>query len=169
MSKVGKKFKTKAEIESFNGQNTEVFYQGGSLIFDCFNKEKDLVEYIVNNIDSFVGHYFNDKVISFEIDKPLKKQFGLSARGKRVDLFIQGEEGIYIIEFKNAKNPTEIRSAIGQILDYGREYLDPKKELVIVSNMYDVDVAKTIKYYNLPIRYIVFSKNIAMEVKEIVN
>lgn len=63
----------------------------------------------------------------------------------------------------NAKNTTEIRAGIGQLLDYGREYLDPKKELILLANMYDENTAKTIEFYNLPIRYIVFSKDKSLE------
>ena len=122
-----------------------------------FKKEKDLVKYITDNVDKFVLMQFNDKVVSYEVDKPVNRQ-SFWPRGRRVDLFIQWENWIYIIECKNAKNSIDIRSWIGQLLDYWREYLDPKKELVLIANMYDENTAKTIIFYNLPIRYIIISK-----------
>lgn len=55
---------------------------------------------------------------------------------------------------------------IGQILDYGREFLDPKKELMIITTKFDRNTAKTIKHYRLPIRYIYIDKNRIMEYLE---
>lgn len=127
-----------------------------------FDKEKDLVKYITDNIDKFVLIQFNDKVISYEVDKPINRQ-AFWPRWRRVDIFIQWQNWIYIIECKNAKNSTEIRYSLWQLLDYWREYLDPKKELILIANMYDESTAKTISYYNLPIRYIIFSKNNSLE------
>lgn len=130
---------------------------------NSFEKEIDLVNYIVLNIDKFVNDILNDELISFEVDMPINKQNRLSPRGRRIDLFIKGKNKTYIIETKNPTSGTENRAAIGQILDYGREFTDPKKELIIITSKFDINTAKTIKYYNLPIRYIYLSKKRTLE------
>ena len=127
-----------------------------------FDKEIEMVNYIANNIDNFAKDILNDEVVSFEIDKPIDRQ-RFWPRWRRVDIFIQWKQWPYIIECKNAKNSTEIRFAIWQLLDYWREYLDPKKEMLLIANMYDENTAKTIAHYWLPIRYIVFTKSKSFE------
>lgn len=163
MADVGRPLKFQSVEELQNLKNGEVFYSGTTFLFEDFYKEKDLVEYFIENIHILVKNYFDDEVVSFEVDKPIQQQLIRSPRGRRIDIFVQGKNKTYIIEAKNAKNTTELRSAIGQILDYGREFLDPKKELVILSNMFDINTAKTISFYNLPIRYIVLNKDRSLE------
>lgn len=131
-----------------------------------FEKEIDLVNYIVLNIDKFVNEFLDDELISFEIDMPINKNVTLAPRGRRIDLFIRCKNKIYIIETKNPKSGTENRGAIGQILDYGREFTDSKKELIIITTKFDINTARTIKYYSLPIRYIYLSKKRILEFKD---
>lgn len=128
-----------------------------------FEKEKDLVEFICINIKSFVTDILDDKLLSFEINKPIETKLELAPRSKEIDLFIKGVKNTYIIEAKRPRNSTSMRSAIGQILDYGREITDPKKKLIIISTWFDYDTMETIKHYNLPIRYMYISKENLME------
>lgn len=128
-----------------------------------FVKENNLVDYIICNIECFARDILRDTVISYEKEKPIDDFRRFGARGKRVDLYILGKRKEYIIEFKNPKYKSECRSAIGQILDYGREFSDSKKELIIITTFFDLDTAKTIEYYNLPIRYIYLSKKHILE------
>lgn len=123
-----------------------------------FKNEKELVKFIVCHIDDFTKILFNDSVISFETEYEIDKRHKLSPRGRRVDIFISGVKSKYLIETKCPKFGTESRAAIGQVLDYGKEFCDENVELVIVTTNFDIDTAKTIKYYNLPIRYIYLSK-----------
>lgn len=132
-----------------------------------FINENDLVDYIIQNIDNFAKDILQDRIINYEKEKPIKKNKRFSPRGKRIDLYIVGEKNNYIIEFKNPKYKSECRNAIGQILDYGREFSDSKKEMIIITTYYDIDTAKTIKYYNLPIRYIYLSKRNVLEYMEV--
>lgn len=133
-----------------------------NLYNNSFNKEKDLEMFIVNNIESFVSDFLNDTLISFEIDAPIdRKKFW--PRWRRIDLLIKWKKSIYIIELKNPSSWTENRAAIWQILDYWREYLDPKKELIILTTKFDINTHETIKYYNLPIRYIYIDKKRILE------
>src|SRR3990167_1860061 len=136
---------------------------GERIVFSDFKKESDLVGFVCRNINDFARIYLKDEVVSYEVDKPISAQRFLSPRGRRIDLFIEGKNGIYIIEAKNAENTTEIRYAIGQLLDYGREYNNLNKELILLSNLYDSNTIKTIKFYNLPIRYLVFNKKQGLE------
>ena len=133
---------------------------------DNFEKEINLVDYIVLNIDKFVSEFLEDELISFEVDMPINKATRLVPRGRRIDLFIKCKNKIYIIETKNPSSGTENRAAIGQILDYGREFTDSKKELIIITTKFDINTARTIKYYDLPIRYIYLSKKRILEFKD---
>lgn len=147
-------------------QNGDILVRGDRVIFDDFQSESDMVDYIIRNIDNFASIHLNDKIVSFEVDKDIAKQAIRCPRGRRIDIFIQGEKGVYVIECKNSKNTSSTRAGIGQLLDYGREFLDPKKELILISNTYDSNTAKTIEYYNLPIRYLIINKINTLEFKE---
>lgn len=96
---------------------------------------------------------------------PIGNKYALGNNGGRpFDLFIQGSKKIYLIELKNPSANTENRAAIGQILDYGTEFLDPtKKELVIITTMFDNYTARVISFYKLPIRYIYLDKERFLE------
>lgn len=130
---------------------------------DDFKKEINLVDYIILNIDKFAKEILQDEIIEFETEKNIVERCCFSPRGKRVDLYIKGKKKDYIIEFKNPKYYHENRCAIGQLLDYGREFSDSKKDLILITTKFDLDTARTIKYYNLPIRYIYLSKKHIME------
>jgi hypothetical protein len=135
---------------------------------DDFKKEKDLIEYIVLNIDKFCQDILDDKLISFEKEYPLTPQLN-KGRRKMADLYIVCENGRYLIEGKNPFYKAENRYAIGQLLDYGREYIDSKKGevyLVLITTRYDLCTAKTIKYYNLPIKYVYIDKKRILELND---
>lgn len=121
-----------------------------------FKSENELRDFIVRNIDNVCKDFYNDKVINYKIDFPIQKQLKFSPRKRRIDLVIFGKKSNYLIELKNPRFGTESRAAIGQILDYGREFLNYK--LSIITSKFDINTAKTIKYYNLPIRYIYTNK-----------
>jgi len=130
-----------------------------------FDKEKILLDYIVEHIGFFVEDVLDDKLISFECEKPTGiKQTRFSPRRKRVDIYIVAEKQNYIIELKNPKYVSENRKAIGQLLDYGRELNNT--QMILVTTLFDIDTAKTIEYYNLPIRYVYFDKDKSLEFKE---
>jgi len=63
-------------------------------IFKCndFEKEKDLLDFIVTHIEEFTQTVLDDEVISFEVELPITKQRVASPRGRRVDLFIKGKK-----------------------------------------------------------------------------
>jgi hypothetical protein len=166
MADVGRPLKFKS-VEELDGQSDGFFaFCGDKLCTNQFAKEKDVEDFISNNIELFTKDILNDELISFEIDASIRKPHGFAPRGRRVDLVVQGKKKLYIIELKNPLSGTENRAAIGQILDYGREYLDSKKELIIITTKFDTNTAKTIKYYNLPIRYIYMDKKRFLEFVE---
>jgi len=129
-----------------------------------FKHEKDFCAWIVSNMDKFCTDILNDELVSFEIERnmaPLQNRC-LSPRPKRVDLLIQGTGQTYLVELKNPYHKAENRKAIGQLLDYGRSFVKPA-QLVLVTTNFDLDTAKTIEHYNLPIRYIYLSKEKMLE------
>ena len=71
------------------------------------------------------------------------------------------ENNKYIVELKNPHYLCENRHALGQLLDYGREL--PGSQLILLSTSFDFSTQATIKYYNLPIRYIYFEKTRCLE------
>ncbi len=153
-------FKSQKDLEWISDWTIGIKWD--SIKNDDFNKEKDIEEYIVSNIELFTKSILNDKVVSYEVNKPISYQY-FWPRWRRIDLYIQWEKCIYIIELKNPSSWTESRAAIWQILDYWREFLETKKELIIITTHFDSNTAKTIKYYNLPIRYIYIDKKRSLE------
>lgn len=153
--------------ENKNNEYAKIrIYDTYTIKTDEFKKEKDIEEFIVCNIEKFVNDILEDKLIYYEVNKPIEKQNMMCPRGRRIDLFIKGENKIYIIELKNPTSLIDNRMAIGQILDYGREFADSKKELIIITTKFDINTAKTIDYYNLPIRYIFLSKERCLEYEQ---
>ncbi len=155
------KFKTKEDLQG--AKDGLVEFPVELLRSSEFGKEKDLEQFIVLNIEKFTRDFLQDDVVSFEVNKPIAVQRFISPRGRRIDLVIVGKNKTYLIELKNPLSGTESRASIGQILDYGREYLDPKKELLIITTKFDMNTAETIRFYNLPIRYIYLDKKRIME------
>ena len=152
-----------------NVPDGQVTIDPGALKTKDFRKEEELLDYIILNIDKFCQDILKDKLISFEAEYPFRKQVKLSPRDKRVDLLIVCRNKDYIVELKNPRYLMENREAIGQLLDYGREYLDSKKEmpeLILITSRYDISTIKTIKHYNLPIRYIYLDKTRRLELSE---
>ena len=156
------KFQSVEELQNIPGGKYQ-FDDNQAIASTDFAKEFNLVEYITHNIQSFVKDFLEDELVMFEVDKPIHPRYKFSPRGRRVDLYIKGKNKSYIIETKNPKYLMENRQGIGQLLDYGREFLDPIKELLLITTKFDINTARTIKHYNLPIRYIFLSKNLTME------
>lgn len=126
-----------------------------------FEREEKLKEYIVNNIDKFVKDILEDELVSFEVEKVIMGEFILSQLQRKIDIYIVGKKSKYIIELKNPRCNHENRAAIGQLLDYGREIEDT--QLVLLTTKFDINTYRTIKHYNLPIRYIYFEKDKTLE------
>jgi len=151
-------------MEQFIGLNDKEVYTKD------FAKEKDLTEFIVLNIEKFCKDILNDELISFELEYEMKKVIlkhkkqGICApRGKRIDLLVLCKQNHYLIEIKRPILHLDNLRAIGQLLNYGREFIDSKKELVLITTKFDINTAKTIEHYNLPIRYIYMDKKKVLE------
>ncbi len=131
-----------------------------------FESENELVEYIVQNIEMFCEDVLRDKLVSFECEHGVKtrQSRGLLPRERWCDLYIVCKSQVYVIEVKNPRFLSENRKGIGQLLDYGREFLHAKKgAMILLTTLFDIHTARTIKYYNLPIRYIYFEKGRMLE------
>ena len=129
-----------------------------------YKKEIELQNYIIENIDMFCRDILDDDLISFETEYQFEKQNYFSQRKIRADLYLKCKKQDYIVELKNPTHKSENRAAIGQLLNYSLQFLDSKKrQLVLITTLYDYDTEKVIKKYNLPIRYIYFSKDKILE------
>lgn len=146
--------------------NSGVVYGNNNIVSGDFNSEKELSDFLKNNIEIFTYQFLNDICVSFNFN------YGVTynddpCRRKRVDLIIEGKKKFYVIELKNPQYPYHNIAAIGQLLDYGRhfDYIGHKldTQLVLLSSMYDVDTAITIQKYNLPIRYFYLQKEFGFE------
>lgn len=127
-----------------------------------FETEKSLQDFLIYNIKDFMLNQFDDIVIETFTEYQFQSQLNLSPRGHRIDLFVKCENFDYLIELKNPTNKSENIYAIGQLLNYSREFdkiSDSKKKLVLITTYFDLSTAETIKYFNLPIEYIFFTKN----------
>ena len=137
-----------------------------NIVSDDFNSEKELSDYLAQNIEIFTYQYLNDICVSFDFQHSMTYDRH-AWRRKRADLVIEGKKKFYIIELKNPQYACNNITAIGQLLDYGRHFEDKKSnldiQLVLLSSLYDVDTALTIQKYNLPIRYFYLQKDFGFE------
>jgi hypothetical protein len=137
-----------------------------NIINNDFKNEKHLQNYISDNIKSFCKDVFDEDYISHELEKQIcVKSRNFGPRGKRLDIYLETSKNKYVIEIKKTKQCAEMRSAIGQLLDYGRSF-DKSHTLVLLSNIIDMDTIRTIQHYNLNIVYIYISKAQIMVFKE---
>ena len=161
---MGKDYRVFDTVEGLgNAKDGEVSFTGKKLFNTDFDRESDLEAYICANIEWFCDA-LGEKYISHETNKPIVKRLRMSPQVRRVDMYIKCRGSVLIVELKNQPSGTQSRAAIGQVLDYGRVFIDTrKKQMVIVTTKFDQPTAKTIKHYNLPIRYIYMSKRQKME------
>jgi hypothetical protein len=137
---------------------------GGKLQNKTHKKERGITDEIEENIVMFCADILEDEYVSHKREKRIyRAKFGKNLR--RVDLYVKCVNSDYAIEIKNPSAAAENTSAIGQILNYGRYFLDPPKklQLVILTTFFDQDTAMTIDHYNLPIRYIYYGDGQSME------
>lgn len=137
-----------------------------------FSSEKELSAYVCGKISDFVSIILDDEMISFETEKELgmgRVFFGPCQ--KRIDLYIRSKGSNYIIELKNAKSSPANIEAIGQLLNYGRamECGAINHQLVLITTFFDLDTAKTIQKYDLPIRYMFIDRRHILEFRRINN
>lgn len=130
-----------------------------------FRTEKELQDFLLLNINCFIKNQFDDDVIEYfkEYDFTNRMEFG--PRNNRIDLYVKCAKFDYLIELKNPTNKNENISAIGQLLNYCRmlsEYNQlsySKKRMILITTLFDLQTAKTIEFFNLPIEYIYFTKD----------
>lgn len=118
----------------------ETMYRPADLYF---RREKDLIKFIAQNQETFAKEVLKDDIPD-------------------------GQGGRYTIKFCNPAKPEEVRAAIGQLLNLGREdeevlkgneeITQKKCKLLLISTLFDIETARTIKHFNLPIRYIHFAR-----------
>lgn len=154
------KFQSVEELQNVADQ--EVCLNPKGVRSNDFSKENELCDFIEGNLLFFCETILQDNLISFEREYQFGQHY-FGPREPRVDFLIIGEKSHYLVEVKNPQNLAENRAAIGQLLNYGRKYLDPKKTLVLITSKFDHETACTIQEYKLPIRYIYLDKKRSLE------
>jgi hypothetical protein len=130
-----------------------------------FKNERELLDYVVEDIGLFVANVLSDELVSFEVEKRIGRANQFFGPARRVDLFVEGRNANYVIELKHPRHLVDNRKAIGQLLDYGRELAEYNPKLVLITTAMCPDTAKTIAYYELPITYIYLDKNQVSELR----
>lgn len=151
------------KLGKYNSDGTYKAYES-EMKFADFKTESEMQRFIADNIEDFCKNVLGDRLVSFECEKGFGKYTGAySARKQyRIDICIIGESKKYIVEIKNPKAHCDCRNALGQLLVYSSYFSD--HELVLVTSKYDLDAARAIEKFALPIRYICLSKEISAEV-----
>jgi hypothetical protein len=119
---------------------------------NTYKNEKQLEKEIHDNINDFIESYYGDEVVESSTNKNCLANNNKQIKGKRVDIYVKGKKCEYIIECKNSKYSYENIQAIGQLLNYGRYF--KRAKLMLVTTLFDIDTARTIQQYNLPIRIV---------------
>ena len=147
-------------------KNSDGLYKAyeSEMKFMDFKTESEMQRFIADNIEDFCENVLGDKLVSFECEKGFGKYAGAfgARRQYRIDIYIVGLNKNYIVEIKNPKTNCDCRNALGQLLVYSSYFSGD--ELVLVTSQYDLDAARAIEKFSLPIRYICLSKEISAEV-----
>lgn len=129
-----------------------------------FQKERNLSDYIEQNIIKFCVDVLDDVYLSHEKEVQADKHNRFQPRQPRIDYKIKCQNHTYLVELKNPKNTSENRHSIGQMLSYSVLLDDEDKfRMVVITTKHDMLTAKAIKKFNLPIRYVYFEKGKIME------
>jgi len=122
-----------------------------------FSSEKEMCNFIEDNIDLFSMQILGSKLISYVREY---KFFNGTRKGASVDFFIKTEIGDFFIECKNTNSFNDLCGAIGQCLCYislGKSQGDKAKMFLITSNYHSI-LVQSIKDNNLDIQLVVFNK-----------
>lgn len=131
-----------------------------------FKNEKEMCNYIADNIDKFCKD-----VLNVEYEECLREWYftpvgarRLSGNKPHIDIAVKCKDGEYVlIECKNPRHDyKENINAIGQLLDYIRIAEDNGykiKDSWICTSKHKIGLTYTIKKFNLPINICVLNKN----------
>lgn len=139
-------------------------YHSSQLIdcmIDSFTSEKDMREFIIQNITYFI------KDLGFDYESHVK-EFALfpwnrrSKGTKRLDLLVKTKCGnTLIIECKRPKYLCELLSGLGQMMSYIYLFERDKSKkaiYILLSSRLDPLIPEVITKFNLPIKYVVVDK-----------
>lgn len=157
-----KSFKNETQLQ--NEPDGLIHFNG--ILENCnWENEKTFSDHFEKNIHAYSIKMFDDETLKY--DREFKVSTSrLQRKNKSVDFVIQGVKAQYIIEIKHPKYVSENLKALGQLMNYGRHFLDTqKKELILITTKFDFDTAETIEYYDLPIRYFYVNKLQVLEFK----
>jgi hypothetical protein len=157
--------------EEINEGGRPALYVNGNYIFNenevnliikqDFKTEKDLCNYIENNIELFCIDVLNDIYISHSREFSINKKMRYNDN-KKIDFFIKCANKTYAIEVKNPTYKSELYAGIGQLLTYTVLFEINQIKVdryILLTTKYDEIASKTIKKYNLPIDLYIFCKS----------
>jgi len=128
-----------------------------SYIKDHFSSEKEMCNFIEENIKLFSLQVLGSKLISYVREY---KFFNGTKKGASVDFFIKTKGGNFFVECKNTNSFNELSGAIGQCLCYmslGKKQGDNAKMVLLTSNYHSV-LEDSIKENDLKIQLVIFNK-----------
>lgn len=131
-----------------------------------FHSEHEFNKLLLDSIDLFMEGVFNETVKyatnkKSEIIGGNKLSSGqvLPIRGVRLDIWVECDSGRnYILELKNPKNNYATLYGLGQLLMYSVKF-PSATNFVLVSTVYDDGLLEVINRYELPIDFVLVSKN----------
>lgn len=130
-----------------------------------FKNEKDMVDYILLNLKTFLAEDFGVEPDGVKREMPIDGDLRKGSSGVRADLFVRTKCGQNLIfEFKNpqTRNPySELSRALGQCLMYHTEFsklFNKPPRIILVSNRFSKEAFELISNFNLPIELICLNK-----------
>lgn len=159
-----------AVTQAVNGE-----YAYSQIELGGFEREKQIENYICENINTLWLQIFNEEVLSVDQQKAEilgyysmgQHESPMPRRGVRVDLIVNCKNGNkYIVEVKNPRvGQYDTINALGKVLFYSTKFPDANK-FVVISTIYEEGFAETVKRYNLPIDFVLFTKDKAFLLKK---
>lgn len=156
------------------GEEKDIGHDLKDIELGSFEKEKLIEDFIFNNVSDLWRDIFNEKVTNSKKQKAgitgffaIGKNKHMPLRGARLDLYVECESGNkYIVEIKNPHpGQYDTMNAIGKVLFYSTQFPEANK-FVIVSSIYEQGFIETIKKFNLPIDFVLFTKDKAFLLKQ---
>ena len=127
-----------------------------------FKNEKELCNYIENNIDNFCNELGIDYK-SHTRECRMRKFRAFGASMPRIDFLInENDGGIILLEVKNpSQTQSEITRCVAQMLDYyitAEECGHKINKAIILTTKVNDNFMKIINRFNLPVELVLFSK-----------
>jgi hypothetical protein len=151
--------------------------QASSMFCDSpFAIEKDMCDYIENNISVFceeiIGDEYESHIREYQLALMGKLSKGTAPKkgdnNPRIDFLIFCKHGVYAVECKNPKQTfTELSRSIGQLVMYDVIFKEKgiNPNIILVSSKYDPIISKCLKSIGKEYRFVLFNKQYSAELE----